>query len=338
VDTERSQGVLGKSTADRFSNQLPFLFKVLAAAKPLSIQAHPTMKQARNGFARENEQGVPVDAPHRNYRDAFHKPEIICALTTFWGLNGFRRTEEILLMMKRLSTPELEKTLAVLEESPNPKGIKEFLRSLLTMDQKTRRQVIASVVPLAKANAHEDHAFKWISRLNEEYPDDIGILFPVVLNLIQLQPGEAMFLNAGDLHAYLEGVGIELMANSDNVLRGGLTPKHVDVQELLRILTFAEKKVEILQPTPLREGEKAYLTPAQEFLLSVISISENIPYISAAKRNVEIMLCTEGRATIANLEGENAFSLNQGDSVIVPSSAEQYKIQGNACIYKAGAP
>jgi len=219
--------------------RLPFLFKVLASAKPLSIQAHPNRAQARQGFARENELGIPLDAPNRNYKDDNHKPEIICALTPFWALIGFRKIEEMIDLLERLQIHSLEKEIDILRAQPNSAGLKDFFRAVMTLDKQSKEEAVGEALVSAEARADEDPVSSWMIKLHQEYPGDIGVLSTVLLNLIRLEPGDALYQSAGELHAYLEGVGMELMANSDNVLRGGLTPKHVDVPELLNTLNFS---------------------------------------------------------------------------------------------------
>ena len=175
-------------------------------------------------------------------------------------------------------------------------------------------------------------------KLNQEYPGDIGVLSPILLNLVQLCPGEAMYLPAGELHAYLEGAGVELMANSDNVLRGGLTPKHIDVQELLTILSFTGGEVQILSPKRLAFGEAVYPTETAEFVLSVITVNEKAPFESARNRSVEIMICTEGEGAIKDLSDGGMIRLTRGISFIVPAALEQYRLGGTATLFKATVP
>ena len=241
------QEILGNKVANRFDNKLPYLFKVLAAAKPLSIQAHPSLDQAKEGFESENRRGIPVEASNRNYKDDNHKPECICALSEFWALCGFRNITDILVLMRKICPLGLAKELNLLEKFPNPQGLKQFYTKLMTMDPKVQLQIIEEAQKNAQYHSDEDPAFRWIVRIAEEYSSDIGILSPVLLNLIQLKPGQALFLPAGELHSYLGGLGMELMANSDNVLRGGLTPKHIDVRELLKALNFDPWPVNILE-------------------------------------------------------------------------------------------
>jgi mannose-6-phosphate isomerase len=175
-------------------------------------------------------------------------------------------------------------------------------------------------------------------KLAENYPDDIGVLSPILLNLICLEPGQAMFLEPGQLHAYLEGTGIELMANSDNVLRGGLTPKHVDVSELLRVLKFEDRDVTLLKPVKSIANELIYPSPAAEFVLSVITLSKEATYRSPKNRSVEILICTRGKATLFDLADLTETQLPKGASAIVPASVERYHIKGQGTCYKAAVP
>jgi mannose-6-phosphate isomerase len=338
VIEENPQETLGKEVAARFSGRLPFLFKVLAAAKPLSIQAHPNRAQARQGFDRENELGIPLDAPHRNYKDNNHKPEIICALTPFWALNGFREIGEIIGLLERLHIQSLEMAFDSLRAQPNREGLRKFFHQVMTLEKERQVQVLGEALASAEASADEDPLSDWMIKLNQEYPGDIGVLFAALLNLLKLEPGEAMYLPAGELHAYLEGVGVELMANSDNVLRGGLTPKHMDVPELLDLLSFTEGKVDILRPQRLATGESVYRSPTDEFVLSVITIDETSPFNSGRNRGVEIVICTAGEAEIKDLSDEASTQLSKGSSIIIPAAVEQYRIVGNATLYKAAVP
>ena len=332
------ESILGKSAAGKFSNNLPFLFKVLAAARPLSIQVHPNLGQAKEGFNRENSLKIPMDAPNRNYRDNNHKPEIICALTPFMALKGFRRVQEILDLMDKLSPSGLADELSVLKRSPDSQGLRRFFTSLMTMRPEKQKGVVTETVNLAKKRSSEDRAFYWMIEFDRVYPGDIGVLSPLYLNLIELAPREALYLPAGELHAYLEGIGIELMANSDNVLRGGLTPKHVDVPQLLDIVNFEMEDVKKIKPVKEGSCERIYPSPAEEFSLSVISVCQGKSFISAKDRNAEIMICTEGRGTIKDLSIGDHLPLIKGESVIVSAAVDQYRINGEGVFYKASVP
>jgi len=327
--------VLGKRVAERFSKKLPFLFKVLAADRPLSIQVHPNLEEAREGFERENKLGIPLNASERNYKDANHKPEILCAITPFEGLKGFRTPEDILSLMDRVSITTLADELSRLRKEPDGSGLKPFFTSLVSMDQARRERVIDEAIRGAERCVNEDRSFYWMVELNREYPGDIGVLSPIIFNLVELGPGEAIYIPAGELHAYLRGVGMELMANSDNVLRGGLTPKHVDVPELLKIVNFSPEPVRKVTPSGGLPGEKIYASPAEEFQLSVISVANGNPFISERDRGVEIMICMEGEARIKDSGTNEPLLFTTGDSVIIPSSVGWYQIEGRGKLYKA---
>jgi mannose-6-phosphate isomerase len=332
------ESILGKPVAEKFNNQLPFLFKILAADKPLSIQVHPNREQAQAGFKREESLGIPLNALHRNYKDENHKPELLCALTSFQALKGFRKIEDILFLMDKVACSSLSNELADLRKDPNEYGLKRFFTALMQMDKRRQGLVVGEAIRRAEKRAHENQAFNWMVELNKGYPGDIGIFSPVMLNLLQLNPGEAICLSAGELHTYLHGVGIELMANSDNVIRGGLTAKHIDVPELLKIVDFKTDPTKILTPVPHENCEEYYPSPAEEFMLSVISINREEPFISLKDRSVEILMCIEGEAVIKDSGDNEPLVLTRGTSVIVPALALNYGIEGTANIYKASVP
>jgi len=332
------EDILGRPVVEKFGRRLPYLFKVLAASRPLSIQAHPSLAQAKAGFQRENDLGLALDAPNRNYRDANHKPECIYAITPFWALNGFRPIADIYVYLGRVCPHGLAVERDDLRQQPNAKGMARFLKTLLTMPASRKKTLISETRRNAQNLFEKDNVFEWVAKLCQAYPEDIGILAPVFLNLLRLEPGQAMFLQSGELHAYLQGVGIELMANSDNVLRGGLTPKHIDVPELLNVLNFNESKIKILSGTRIGSCERIYPCPAREFVLAVIRTEEGLSYQSAKDRSVEMILCTEGKATITDSRTSAKISLAKGTSMIIPAAVEQYRIDGRAKVYKAAVP
>jgi len=330
--------ILGKKVAGKFNNRLPYLFKVLAAEKPLSIQAHPSIDQAKQGFERENRQGIPLDAYNRNYKDDNHKPECICAQTLFWALNGFRKISEIVGLMEKICPQGLKKPLDTLRGEQSPIELKKFFQTLMTMNHKQQTKLITHAVSNAKKFRDDDPAYQWMIDLHKEYPADIGVFSPILLNLICLERGQAMFLPAGELHAYLDGVGVELMANSDNVLRGGLTPKYIDIPELLNVLNFEEREVNILKTEQINECEWVYENHAEEFILSNIHVKEGIIYNSSVHRSIEILLCSDGKATITDLGKNDQVVIDKGKSMIIPAIVKKYSIQGNAVFYKAAVP
>lgn len=331
-------GILGKAVANKFGGRLPYLFKVLAAAEPLSIQAHPSPIQATQGFEKENRLKIPLDAYHRNYKDDNHKPECICALTHFWAMKGFRSIPEMLSLLAIISPIDLSKELDHFKQHQNPQGLRSFFQAIMKMDRKRQKKIVDYGIAMARKHAQDDYIFQWMVNLNNQYPSDIGVLYPTLLNLVCLEPGQAMYLPAGELHAYLDGVGIELMANSDNVLRGGLTSKYVDVGELLNVLNFNEGETDVLPVTQINSCERIYAGRAEEFVLSVIHVQAGITYHSPTKRSVEILLCTDGNATIYDLNNNLKITLPKGRSVLVPAAVKKYSIKGDATIYKAAVP
>jgi mannose-6-phosphate isomerase len=335
--------ILGKATFRKFSGSLPFLFKVLAAGEPLSIQAHPTIKQARDGFRRENRENIPLDAYERSYKDQNHKPEIISALTPFWAMSGFRPTKKMLSILNEVSFQSINKEINDFEKMPDNKGLNVFFSLLMNLPKGKREGAVGEAVKWAGKAKNEkfpgfENISRWILKLNERYPGDIGVLSPIILNLILLNPGEAMFTHAGVLHAYLEGVGIELMANSDNVLRGGLTEKYIDVRELLRILDYSSTEFRKIPVISLPTGEMLYDSPAREFRLSRIHVKNKDKYTSIEKRSVEIIICIEGGCIIYE-EGESeTLEISKGDSILIPACINRYVIKGTARLFKASVP
>lgn len=316
---------LGAELARRYDAKLPFLLKILAAAEPLSLQAHPSLEQAREGFADEEARGIPRDAPHRNYKDANHKPELLCALTPFHALCGFRVAEEIAALFEGLGVADLGWAISALRGGEAAAHRLVFAR-LMTLPDEARARLVAEVSAAARASSGE--AYRWAARMAELYPGDAGVITSMMLNLVTLAPGEAIYLPAGNLHAYLDGTGVELMASSDNVLRGGLTKKHVDVAELLKVLDFSPRPASIL--TPVKQGAEAvYPTPAPEFRLSRIDVTSPLTLEGEGPR---ILFCLEGPL---QLRGEVALELQRGQSVVIPATERAMRIEGRGIAFLA---
>lgn len=318
---------LGPVVAARYAGRLPYLLKVLDARSMLSIQAHPNKRQAEAGFARENAQGVSLKAANRNYRDDNHKPEVHVALTEFWMLHGFRPLAQLSHALD--SVPELSR----LQPFESVSGLYE---AVMKMPQ---AQVEALLDPLiARLNREvpedRDDPDFWAHRAAAEYGADRGIFSVYLLNLVHLHPGEGTYQPAGVLHAYLEGANVELMANSDNVLRGGLTPKHVDVDELMRTLTFTCQEPDVLEGEAAAECETVYRTAAEEFELSRI-VTSAAQSFSAESSGPEILLVLDGVAAITT--GDGRYSLARGGSAFVPYGV-RYSIAGPATVFRARVP
>ncbi|HVH23468.1 MAG TPA: mannose-6-phosphate isomerase, class I [Pseudonocardia sp.] len=302
--------VLGPVRAQRWNGTLPYLLKVLAADEPLSLQAHPSLEQARDGFAREEAAGIPRDAADRNYRDANHKPELICALTEFHALVGFREPADSVRLLHALDVPELAGHAELLAGEPNADGLRALFTTWITLPQAVLDTLVpalqAGAVRLAGAAGEFQAVARTVLELSERYPGDAGVLAALLLNRVTLVPGEALFLPAGNLHAYLSGAGVELMANSDNVLRGGLTPKHVDVPELLRVLDFGAAPPPVLRGLP-DGGWTRYDTPVEEFLLRRWDATP-ADHVAVPDGGPRILLCTAGSACVRAADGELKIS------------------------------
>jgi mannose-6-phosphate isomerase len=294
--------------------ELPFLFKFLAAGQPLSIQAHPSLDQAREGFERENRAGTALSVPERNYKDPNHKPEILCALTPFTAMAGFREINESENLLALIQGTE--KLRAALR-----RGYGEFLSILFALGTEEWKALKSAVREAASAN--EGTVLALCREFAEIYPEDSGILSPLYLNVLTLKPFEALFVPAGMLHAYVYGFSVECMANSDNVLRGGLTPKHIDVEELFHILKFEPLKPEILTPEEIAPCCFRYTTPAREFTLYMLKG----PKAELKEPGDLILAVFEGSVRLDT--PENAV-LRQGESVFIPkrSPGETLSFQG----------
>jgi mannose-6-phosphate isomerase len=309
--------LLGEASIAHFGPRLPFLLKVLAAAQPLSLQAHPSLAQARAGFADENARGVPLSAAHRNYKDPNHKPEILCALTTFHALCGFRRLDDTARLFDALG----------LDTARLRGGLRGYFEWVMTLPAEERVALVKQVErACATAPAGWEHECGWALRLCRAYPGDVGVVGALLLNLVTLEPGQAIYLPAGNLHAYLEGVGVELMANSDNVLRGGLTPKHVDVPELLRVLDFTNGPVTVLAP----QGAVAvYSTPAPDFELSRLTVAGPV---EVTRRGPELLLVTGGPVRV------NGHALSRGQSCFLGANdSGAVRFEGDGVVFRATA-
>jgi mannose-6-phosphate isomerase len=327
---EAPEALLGAPVAERFGPRLPFLMKVLAADTPLSLQAHPTMAQAEAGFAAEEAAGIPHDDPTRTFKDPYHKPELLLALTTFEALCGFRPVEESLHCLAKLQVPELKPTIAALARG----GLRAAIPQLLALSGPRRSELVVAVAAaaaryVAAADPEFINTYRWASRLAETYPGDPGVVISLMCNHLKLAPGEAVFLPAGNLHAYLSGAGVEVMASSDNVLRGGLTGKHVDLAALIEVLDFSDGRVPVLHPV-LGPGGLRYPVPAEEFDLTRCQLDQSPGTLTT--RGPQVMICTEGRVVLASADGE--VVLERGQSAFVPAG-EPLSARGPAVLYRA---
>ncbi|MEU9133637.1 mannose-6-phosphate isomerase, class I [Kitasatospora sp. NPDC048540] len=320
-------GELGAAAVAKFGPTLPFLFKVLAAGIPLSMQAHPTLAQARAGFADEERRRIPLDAPERNYKDANHKPELICALDEFEGLCGFRRPAEAADLMASLGVPALDPLIETLRGKPEAEALSSTLATVLTMTGAAADALVADVADAVTAAAAQDPggAMAGYAFAARNHPGDTGLLAALLLNHVVLRPGEALYLGAGVPHAYLRGTGVELMANSDNVLRCGLTPKHVDVPELLRVVEFRAERPQVLSPGPGPDGERHYPVPIDEFRFSRYTLDAEPRRLDGGAP--QILLCTSGAARLTAADG-TVLTLARGESAFLPATGTDTELTG----------
>ncbi len=338
---ENRAETLGADVAARFGGELPFLMKILAAAQPLSLQAHPSRAEAERGFDAEEAAHVPIDAPERKYKDRHHKPELIVALTPFVALCGFRPVVETRRLLAELGGEALEPCRRLLDRDPPEealRGVFQYLLGLPATEQRHLTEAVRRRVSRNGVAATAEHApeLAWAERLADLYPGDVGVVGALFLNLVHLAPDEGLYLPAGNLHAYLEGAGVEIMANSDNVLRGGLTPKPIHVAELLRILRFEEARPKPLRPTPIDAGEAVFETPADEFQLSRLRLGADGPPLERVPLGPEVLLVTDGEVELG--WGSDAVRLARGGSVFVPSSSPPYRLSGKGNVYRARVP
>lgn len=310
---------LGKRVQDAHGDQLPFLVKLLAAAAPLSIQAHPSLEQAKEGFERENAEGIELNSPNRNYKDPNHKPELIVALTEFRALAGFRPVPDTAAFFAELSSPELDR-YATLLPTDGEGDLRALFTTLISLPHQPRVELIESVKRAAAELVDKRNAPEWMVEaaevyleLNQTYPGDVGVLAALLLNVLTLAPGEAAFLRAGQLHAYLSGLGVEGMANSDNVLRGGLTTKHVDVPELVKVLDFSTLENPRAEAAPSHGGVEFQL-PVDSFAVRMHALDDG-DTLAVDEDGPAIVLCTAGE-----VRGADGFVLTQGNGAWVPAS------------------
>lgn len=346
VIADEPEAILGAEARARWG-RLPFLLKILAAAQPLSIQVHPSKAQAEAGFARENAAGVPLDAPSRSYKDASDKPELLVALRPFHALAGFRAPDELRTALDAL--PELAELLPRYDGSAG--SLRELTRAYFELGdaeiEVAQGRILARLKSADDAGAFgPERPEHWLlSALRGQTldgPRDRGLLFVFLLKLVRLAPGQGLFLPAGVLHAYLSGAGIEVMASSDNVLRAGLTPKHVDRAELLRIVDFAHRPLSLVEGG-IEDGVRRYRTPAREFELDVVELRPGVEAPKCRAEGPEILLALDTVETAAPVVrgGTEAMPLERGSACLVTDGTSyslQASVSARLCRVRVPAP
>ena len=353
---EAPDKILGSTASAHFGGRLSYLLKVLDVAKMLSIQAHPTKKQAEEGFAHENAAGIDLQASGRNYTDDSDKPEVAVALTDFWMLHGFRPLEQVAEMLR--TVPELQSIMPDFPERLARTGntaqarralLQELYRAVMTTPQDRADLLLNTLIArLASTDpSDKNDPGYWAARASETFCPadgrcDRGIFSIYLLNLVHLRPGQGTFQSAGTLHAYLEGVTVELMANSDNVLRGGLTPKHVDVPELMRILSFESSLPLVMNGVQngVHAGvsEHVYSTPSDEFELTSINLEPGGQYLGNAVHGPDTLIVINGTAIL--IANGQSTALTRGTSIFAPFGTHYalHASGGHAMLFKASVP
>ncbi len=317
----------------RYRRKLPFLLKVLAAEKALSIQAHPNKYQASVGYRFEQSAKIPISSALRNYKDDNHKPELLCALTEFVAMAGFRKYKDIVMLFRAFCIDSFFSSFTDFALDPHNVSFRRLLHEILEADTIKKNKIIDRLsfeCDQQDIFAENDsdiikQSRYWVNNLLSEFHNDIGVIFPLLLNIITLRPFEAIFISAGIMHAYLSGSGIEIMANSDNVLRGGLTPKHIDVFELMSTISFKPHKPKIIKAKKCA-GFYNFQTVIEDFKLSYVKLSGKDDY-ELCFANSQILFCYSGTAEIKR--GENTMIISKGESVFL--NAEDMKVVITGC-------
>ena len=319
IDADKAS-LLGESVAARFG-ELPFLFKVLCAVQPLSIQVHPNKKASEEGFARENAAGIPLDAAERNYKDPNHKPELVFALTPFLAMNAFREFSEIVSLLQPVAGAHT--AIAHFLQQPDEDRLKQLFASLLALEGEEKSRALA--ILKSTIDTQEGEPWQTIRLISEFYPDDSGLFSPLLLNVVKLNPGEAMFLFAETPHAYLQGVALEVMANSDNVLRAGLTPKYIDIPELVANVKFVAKPAAELLTQPVKNGQQLdFPIPVDDFAFSLHDLSNQENLIT--QHSAAILFCVEGEAVLR--KDEQQLVLKPGESAFISNAESTVAVSG----------
>lgn len=349
----QADSMLGPRVREMFGDRLPFLMKVLAADEPLSLQVHPSSARAQIGFAQEEAAGIPRDDPKRSYRDAWHKPELVYALTRFEGMAGFRDVDKSAHLLRLLRLPWADEVAAELEVGSPFQALRRVVTELLALqgdDLTSLMDSVATAAAHAEARGHRREAlarprearsgsidreairvFALVPGLVARYPSDPGVLVTLLLNHVVLAPGEALFLSAGVMHAYTSGLGLEIMASSDNVLRAGLTVKHTDVPELLRVANFNPIPKPRWDPTATTDGTVVLEPPVDEFALSV-----GPPGLALPDSGPRIVLVLDGVVELNSNAGR--LRVERGEAVFVPHDEGRVEVAGRGRVAVGAVP
>lgn len=334
--------MLGEDVARAFENRLPYLLKLIAAERPLSLQVHPTREHAAESFAAESAAGLGLDSPLRTYRDANHKPEMLVALTRFTALCGFRTPRRAAVILEGLGTELTDRLHHLLIENPTAHGMRAAFRTLVSASMRPTPEAVGEVVAACRARyeagaSPSPRIDRFVTLLAGHHPGDPGVVAALLLNPVTLHPGEAMFVPAGTLHAYIHGMGLEIMAASDNVLRAGLTPKRVDADEVLQCVSVTAAPPLRVAPERQNATSRAYYAPVDDFELALTELVDESarPHLVRGS-GPRIVLGLEGTMTLRTAEEEHP--LPAGRAVFVPASAGPLHVRGTGRLAQASVP
>jgi mannose-6-phosphate isomerase len=330
-------GALGETVAREFDGRLPFLMKFLAPGQAVSLQVHPTPENAVAGFNREEAAGIPIDAFHRSFKDTNHKPEMVFAITDFEGLVGFRPLDEIVALLGRYSHPLLQQCHRDLAADPTPSGLRECLRALVELKSPDVEAIVDEARALAGEDGANAAAHATVVELAATYPGDAGAVASVMLNRIAFAAGECVFVSSGTPHAYLSGLAVEIMANSDNVFRAGLTSKYVDVEGLLDNVAFSVVPVDLLEGDETTPGVRVLRPDAREFELTSVGIASH-EAVTVAGAGPRIAVCVDGRVQVRAAYGDAAVELSPGEAVFVGDSNGDLRMRGAGHVVISSVP
>jgi mannose-6-phosphate isomerase len=331
-----AQNQLGSELMRRYG-KLPYLTKVLAVDQPLSIQVHPSQAQAQLGFQRERLRGLPADDAQANYRDNWPKPELLCPLTDFEVLCGFRPVDELIELLDALGGDCFKAAREALESSPNQQGLRQVVATWLNASRSTQDVLFRAGIEACKDysrkpdSKHQDVALPL--DLAARYPGDMGVLVALLLRHLVLPPGAGLFVPAGVLHAYLRGFAIEVMANSDNVLRGGLTAKHVDVDEMLSIANFESAPPMLAALEDRGPLEKIFVIDSPHFSVSRLDIEDHTSWCASKRLGPEMLLCVEGTLTLFSAH-DDKLALARGECAWIPANEDIYCVAGKGQAFR----
>lgn len=333
-------GILGEDVSARFDGQLPFLLKLIAPEQPLSLQVHPGKELAESGFQAEEEAGIPLDSPRRNYRDRNHKPEMIFALTRFEAFAGFRAPRRAIEVLENLNAPLAREMREILRANPGYRGLRAVARKLLApLDEERQTQIEAVITAcqdrLDRGTSPSLRVDRQAVALARTYPSDPGAVLSLLLNPVTLRPGEALFIPTGAVHAYVSGLGIEVMSSSDNVLRAGLTPKHIDAGEALRCMDFHGAPPVRIAPEMNGRGTGIYYAPVDDFELSVSEITGE-EWIPIPGRGPRILLGISGDLEVGI--GGSIETIRTGEAIFIAAAEGAVRSRGNGKLAQAGVP